>query len=827
MRKVLTNLAARLGLAVALVCALQALHAADEGEKPDKKLTRQLRPEMLAPPSPFLYISTPDVKKARAAFERSAFMGLVNEEEVNAPIIAAFGKLRETYVKGDGTRSEAELKRRNEEVDLLIKIFPMLESHVAIALDLDAAGFAALSNGKLPHFLLIAAMPPGDLGGERQGEIEDVFDKYRARLTIDAKYRDFDTARNSYAVHGVENPDLGTYESWAFVENLFVYAQGKGMIEEAIDRYASKKPGGSLETSASYQAAYKQVGRDEKGESLVYVQINPSVINLEKMEGDWMKLGLAAIIGVTPEGKLPEAALGIQIAEGANAPVREKLYVRLAQKEGTTRPVDGCKGESARFVPSDGLFYSATQGNFKDAYANLKDQLSLAYGNSAAGTLDQRLQLGVGAKDPAELQKKLELFKGEFSYFVEFVPRNVKVASWADVLENFQIVVCLEMDRENVNLDSSLKDLMKELEKNTGVPYVSTNAAGAIIRYQKGAAPAEERTQKNLGLRGNLDNIPAGKSPFFTCWTRVDVECEPGPVQRHFVLLSDDLPSLRKAMSQRLSQRTSLFDEQKFKETLKTFRESRHHLSYFDTIKATQVYSQLIPMVARADLIESAKLNRFPSAQALKPHVFPIVSADSFLPKNEGVLTEFSSPTGILPMVALIGSVAWPEVNFQHQRAISEEIDQKFKQIMLGLQLYSADFDRFPPQLSDLVGTGPGAYIDIKKLNIFESPFNRGALQTALDVDNPEMSNLIYVPNRNLMDLGNDIILYEKQPTRVIQGESKLLYHAMTVDGKVRALPKSALERALAGKFSSTGKSGPATPGSGTGSTPTPPKPKK
>lgn len=823
MRKVLSNLAARLGVMAALVCALLPLCAAEEpADKPDgKKLTRQLRPELLVPEAPFLYISTPDVKKARAAFERSAFMGLVNEEEVNAPILAAFGKLRETYVKGDGTRSEAELKRRNEEVDLLMKILPMLESHVAIALDLDAAGLAALSNGKIPRFLLIAAMPPGDLGGERQGQIEDTLDTYRNRMIIDAKYHDFDTARNSYAVHGIENAELGTYESWAFVENLMVYAQGKGLVEEAIDRYVTKKPGGALESSAGYQAAYKQVGRDEKGESLVYVQLNPAVINLEKMESGWMKIGLAALIGVTPDGKLPEAALGIQIAEGQNAAVREKLYVRMAPKEGTTRPVDGCKGESARFVPGDGLFYAASQGNFKDTYAQLKDNIAMNHGSASASTFDQRVQVAVGAKDPAELQKKLELFKGEFSYFVEFVPRNIKVASWGEVLENFQVVVCLELDRENVNLDSSIKELMAKLEQETKIPYVSTNAAGAIIRYQKGAAPGEDKPQKNLGLRANLDNITAKATPFFACWTRVDVDCEPGPIQRHFLLMADDLPSLRKAMSQRLSQRTSMFDEPKFKETLKTFRESRHHLSYLDMNKATTVYSQLIPMVSRAELIEREKLNRFPSAQALRPHLFPIVSADSYLPKNEGVLTEFSSPTGILPMAALVASVAWPEVNYQHQRAISDEVDQKFKQIMLGLQLYAADFDRFPPQLSDLVGQPPTAYIDVKKVNIFESPFNRGAIQSAIDVDNPEMSNLIYVPNRNLMDLGNDIILYEKQPTRVVQGETKLLYHAMTVDGKIRPFTKAGLERALAGKFSSTGKN-PST----TGTTPSAPKKK-
>ena len=802
----------RLGLLAAQACLWAAIpvcvsRAAEEGdakpEAPIKKLARQLRPELLVSESPFIYLSTPDVKKALQAFERTAFMGMVNEDEVNAPILAAFGKLRDTYVKGDGTRSDAETKKRNEEVDLLLKIMPLLESQLALAVDLDNTGMAGLTAGKLPRFMLVSAMPPGDAGGERQGQIEDVLESYRGRLTIDARYHDFDTARNSYAIHGLDNVELGTFEAWAFVENLFIYAQGKGQIEDAIDRYTTKKGVGSLALNPTYQGAFKQVGRDEKGEALAYFQIDPKLVAADKIENEWAKLVIASIAGATSDGALPQIALGIQVGDGTNAPIREKLFVRGTDAKNAARALEGCKGNSARFVASDGLYYWAKQGNFADSFNALKESVSSMYGSAAQSLLEQRIQSAIGAKDPAEAAKKLELFKGEFSAFIEYAPRNQKFTAWSDLLSNFQVVLCMEIDRENVNYEAALKDIMSKLETGTGLPYVTTNASGTIIRYQRGAAPGEGPTGP-LGLRANLD-VSGKTTPFFSCWAKVDMDTDPGPVQRHFVLLSDDLPSMRKAMSQRSSPRTSLFEDAKFRDTLKSFRESRYHLAYLDTVKAVNIYSTLIPLVARAELVDREKLNKFPSAGALRPHLFPLVDADSRAPNGEGVLTEFSSPTGILPLAALITSVAWPEINFQRQRAISEEVDNRFKQIMLGLQLYAADFDRYPPQLSDLVGVGSAAYIDIKKLNIFDSPFNRGAVQSALDVDNSELSNLVYVPNRNMQDLGNDIMLYEKQPTRIERGEnSKLLYHVMTVDGKIRGMPKAALDRALVGKFSST-----------------------
>lgn len=795
--------AACLGAFTALLCLTAVLcvraeePVKEDPAKAEKQLTRQLRPEQLAPENAVFYISTPDIKKAKAAFERSAFKNLISEDEILTPVTAAFGKLRDTYVKGDGTRNDAEIKRRNEEVDLMLKILPMFDAQAALAIDSDAAGLAAISSGKLPHFLLIASMPPGQTGTLRQEEIEQIFDNYRGRLTIDAHYHDFDTDIGTYRAHGLENADLDTYEEWVFVENLFVYAQGKGIIDGAIDRFANKKGAGTLAMNANYQSAYKQVGRDEKGESLAYVQFDPrSLMDKDKQNNPWLQYIMAAPNGA--EAGNAQMAFGITVGEGANAPVREKLFVRtLVAKENTEKPPEGCKAQSARFVASDGLFYWATVGNLNDIYTRNKDLLGSFFGGP--GVMDQKLSGAIGAKEPTDLKKRMDLFKGEFSILIDYSSRPGKLAGWSDLLANFQPVLCLELDYENANHEAALKELMTKLETGTGVPYVTTNASGAIIRYQRGLAVGEDRNQSLLGLRANMYNAESKNTPFFAAWAKVDIDAEANSPQHHFALFSDDLPALRKAMAQRGSPRTSLYEDSRFKEAMKSFRESRTEITYFDLAKLATVYNALLPMASKAELVDRETM---PSLNSLKPILFPMAAARSYASNGEGVLTEFSSPTGNLSLAALIGSVAWPAINAQRQRGISEEVDAKFKQIMLYLQLYSADFDRFPPQLSDLLSVN---YISPVRINVFESPFNRGAVQTAPDIDNPDLTNLVYLPNHSMLDLGNEILLYEKQPTRLEEkGDGKLLYHVLSVDGRVRGITKAALERILQSKFSST-----------------------
>ncbi|MGD0091990.1 MAG: hypothetical protein ABSE73_18920, partial [Planctomycetota bacterium] len=98
----------------------------------------------------------------------------------------------------------------------------------------------------------------------------------------------------------------------------------------------------------------------------------------------------------------------------------------------------------------------------------------------------------------------------------------------------------------------------------------------------------------------------------------------------------------------------------------------------------------------------------------------------------------------------------------------------------------------------------PG-YLDLgedRRLRLFESPFKRGAVKVPQDVDNPDLTNLVYIPNHLLQDLGTDILLYEKEPTKLIPQRDgpRLFYHVLTLDDKRSWMTKAQLERVLGGK---------------------------
>jgi hypothetical protein len=796
-----------LGAVAVLVayCAAGEVPNPDSASEPPKKLVRQLRTEIVAPETALIYASTPDLKRARNAFERTAFRAILGEEDVWTPIASSIAKLRDVYVKGDGTRSEAQMKLRGEEVDLVLKTASMLEGGASLSIESDAEGVQKIADGVLPRFLFVAALPPGDNGGDLQQKFEDMLDAFRARLTIDAKYRDFDTTQGEFSLHGLENADLNVYYSWTFVENLFIFGSGKGMTDAAVERYGVKKGAGSLSQNADYLNAYKIVGRDEKGDALVYIQYDPRMLVGKNNE---TTTTLNPFAKYQSRSNVTKVSIGMTVGEGTtNAPIREKVFsMQPLQPDLATKTGEGCHNYSSRFVANDGLFYTAGLGFLPDVVEREKATLG-AFFEGGAPVFEQRLAALVANKDVNEMKKKLELFKGEFSAFVEYVPRAMKTNTFNDIVANFQIVICLEIDRENVNYDVALKELMSKVEAATGIPYLTTNTstntmAGAVIKYQQGSSggSGEDMTFKG-GLRNNLKTVDAKTTPFFACWTKMDVETEPGPVQRHFLLLSDDLPTLRKAISQRNSPRTSLAEDPKFQALMASFRQTRSSTMYLDFLKLTNVYTSLIPIMAKSDILDQDTRNQIPNMSVLRPHLYSAGEAESTLPQAGGILREYSSPTGNLPLGALIASIAWPAVNNQRQRVISEEVDTHFKQIMLALQLYAADFDRYPPQLSDLVPN----YVDKNWRAIFESPFARGALQTPADLDNPDLTNLVYIPTRTVLDMGSEVILYEKQPTRLEIGDlgmaTKLLHHTLRVDGVVRGMPKVALERVLAGKY--------------------------
>jgi hypothetical protein len=786
-------------LFVICVCAcFQQARAADEPVKAEaklKKVWQQIKPERLVSDNALLYVSTSDFKRARATFERTALFALLAENDVSAALKQALTAVKDSYVRGDGAKSPAELNRRGQELDLFQKLAPLFNGQIAIALEPSKDALA-----RMPRLLIVASMPNGEAGEELQAKLESILDRYRLGQSPDEQYSETSTRVGSYDVYQMTNPEINLDESWAFVENLFVYGQGKKIVEDAVERFSKKSGEGTLAIHEGFQGAYKQVGRDEKNQdALLYVQV------------DVTTLAAGSVAGGAVAGQIqgPQIALGVQVSDGDNAAIKEKIAIRLLKNSVPVKAGDSCKAITARFAQFDTLFYSATQVNFLEFY---KIALNAYKGFCAAAkvepVLEQQVRTLLGVQNEAEVFSKLESFRGELAVFFNYVPQpKLKLDTLKDFFESFQPVIAVELDRDNFN-ERSFDDMMLKIEQATKQTYLVSQAGGGTLRYQKGAAPREDKAGKDpLGLFNNLAKAltDPGTNPFFLCHSKVELATEASGTRR-FLLLADNLDALRKAVNQVKMPKSSLAESRKFRALMQGFRDDRYDMNYLDLPQLVRIYSGLLPNLPRNAAFNRDTLNALPSAAVLEPHLFPMGWSGTVLSKYEGVMIETYSPTGNIPLVAIGGLAVWPAIASARANEISLATDANFKRISLLLQLYAADNDRYPQQLSELIVNG---YIDKKELGVFESPFKRGKLADAADIDNPELSNLVYVPNNSLQDLGKAVLLYEKEPTKLTQNyddQSVLLHHVITIDGKEKFMSKARLQHILAGKadFSST-----------------------
>jgi hypothetical protein len=792
-------------LCVSLVFVLSAMSMRTHAEepKPEPKASwQQLKPERLVSDGTFIYLATPDFKKARTAFERTAFRALLREEEISIPLLTTYASLRDAYVKGDGTRNESDTRRRGEEVDLLMKLAPLFDGQLALAID-GGADTANMVKGTLPRFVFMASLPSGDEGEKRYREISSIMERHRSSQTTDPRFKDSDERLGNYDVVRIENTELALHESWAFCENLFIYGQGKKIVEDAIDRYL-KNSAGTLALHSGYQTAYDQVGRGEGGDALVYVQAD--MRPLLKQIGESSPI-VKLLLDPKPgslEANRPHFALGMHVSAGDKASIREKIFVRKTKDE-LPKNTTPCTSVSARFAQSDSLFYKVEQNNLAESYKNYLSYLKMSTAASAGPEGKDpgfdRLKTSLGATTDAELASKLELFKGEMAMLVAFVPQpNLKMDSMLDYLEVFQPVFVAELDSDNAIAEQTAKTLLStNVSRATGHEYIQTLTANVPMWHQKGAGPREEKagTLPN-GFFANLNTTAdAAIAPFFSAYSILTLDVDGGR-QRRFLLMSDSLNAIKKAIRQVQPEnaKSSLAEDSKLKDVTKGFRESRNSLSYLELKKLVDVYSSELPRLAKTTSISSDLIEQLPSAGVLREHVFPMAWASSVVNDPEGMLIESNSPMGNLPMIGLVGSIAWPAIVAQRQKAISDEVDVKFKKIMVGLHLYAADFDRYPMQLSDVY-----KYVN-KDLALFESPFRRGSVKQIQDIDVPDLTNLVYVPSRSLQDLGDDILVYEKEPTKLLRTRDgiKLFHHIITLDGKKTFVPTTSLERRLSGK---------------------------
>ncbi|MCX7803695.1 MAG: DUF3352 domain-containing protein [Planctomycetota bacterium] len=806
---------------------------AEPGKKPEgreaapaPKSVRMLTADQVVSEKALIYINIRNVRQALKSFSQTAFASLLREEEIEGQISAAAEKFKRAYTRGDGTLPEAMERRRQDEVELIGKAAKCVDREICVAAEADPS-----AGGGLNWMVVVSTEDP-----DRLQDILDLLERFRTSQLMDPNNIDDDFMHGDYSVHSLENRERKTYEAWAQVENLLIYARGRGMVEAAIDRYR-KQGAGALATSAAYTLPFRQVGR----EADAYIQITAGGIRaLRKLVSEENILAALASTGVgetTPAGEVALAA-GIGFASGGSegkGTVREHILVRRFVGE-EQAGADNVEGIVAKLVPADALYFEACRTKLSDmvpAFAATKPgeaspgpvemaRSSLAtpvpiLSRMAGWHMLKLLREGANIQDRATLKRLMEPFKGEIGAALTYIPGNPAERA-------IEQIHFFELDAAN---REGILDAMRNLTEGSGTAWRTRTAENLVITHVVGAGEEDaigEPPGARIGLFGDLLKNAAAKKQevkpsapaaqpapqricFFSAWTIIDVD------KRRFLVASDSVRAVQKAIQQVKLAKSSLAAQPEFQKVLASFPDSRVQVTYVDLPRLAEfLYQFVIPG------LEGVKFE-LPPVDVLARHLSPMGISTSAAEK--GMLVAFRSPTGLIPLAGAVGGMAYPVIQRERARQISARVAANMRRIALGLHLYASDFDRFPQALSDLY---PKYISDIK---VFESPLKPGAVRTAVDIDDPEKSNLKYIPGRGIQDMSEEILLYEVSPTgfRVdIAGEMIPGCHYVQLDCRVDVKPKAFIERRLAGLFEATVKSGGA-PGEASPSRPAPARP--
>lgn len=787
-------------LAVALLlgaglrsCAAEA--PAGDAPSPDApKPMKKLSPDQVVSEKSVFYINTPNFSKAKKAFMRSAFYGLMSEEEVQKELKDTIKKLRESYVKGDGARTDFEMGRRSAEMDLLnILMDKYVDEQVALAVDVPiATGENAPPSA--PRWMAVISLPTGEDAENKRFALNDQMERFLSTMDI-ARFKDNQVKIGDYTVQELHCTELSLDESWCFVENLFLYGQGKGIVAEAVRNYAEGRGKGTLSQNDGYHAAMSRAGEGAQ----VYLQLDFSQHLKKALEGNVILNTFGETFLKNIDQNRPQLALGVNVADGENASIKEKLLMRLPRGA----PPPPCKNITAGLCSSDVILYHARQGSLADFFRPMI-QVTQAHAQDGqagpmAGFLPEFMRaLGVANED--EVMKALDPFQGELAMFVNYLPGESVEKNFQDV---FQIVFASEIKRSDL---AAATDTLERLKRGTRLEYKKLSYQGEEIWYQFGAKPDEaQRGGRTVPLLDPLlpfttppETRPEG-TPFFVAYALVKVvPSAAGEQERQFVLFSDNLQALQKAVQQVKMAKQSLLERKEFKDLMAGFSDSRYAASFVDLPRLSDtLFHVVFPAMAKRGILGRQFFNRMPGDTTVRAHLSPMAWASSA--PNEGDLIEFVSPTGNLPLVGLVGALAWPAINAERQQAISRQIDDNFRRIGLAIQLFAADFDRYPAQLSDLVPNYI-SFTDFRR--VFNSPFNPNQVLRKEDVDDPAKTNLKYVPGHSLQDMSRDVLMYEDQPTMALFTNLgvKSLHHVLQLDGKVRPKSSISLHRLLKGQ---------------------------
>lgn len=783
----------------------------EKGKKKKTATWKRLTPEQVVSEDTLLYVSVRNCREAAAAFRKSALWGLLTDAGLSDSLGETWKKTREYYVRG-GAGNQLSTQRRRNEWALLEHLLPFLEKSAALAVEPPAKPDKKTGQKTAPRVLFVLTLPQND--EKQKSKLQALFDQFAASQTTDVRFQDDQLKLGAYEVDTLECKELGLYESWAFVENLFLYGRGKGVVLDAVERLRHNSTG-ALALNRDYAAAYALVGRDKS----LYAHLNTAAL---------LKTTAAALSGgVSGFSKAKQEMLRALFKLKEPKPVayglgldpetktfRERLLLPLSLDfQGL------CTDLTARFASGNALFYfAANEGSLgerlKQVYAQYQkldaaDPTRLAFQNFIS-----RCQEALKQADLDAFWTTLAPFKGETALFCSYVPET----GGKNPLNALQLVYVMEVDRSGVG---QAQMCLSRLEKASGGHYKTEDFIGAKnVKIRRRVT--EDKDGGAGGMGGILGFFSGGKLPFATAYAKVTVDI---PGESHvFYLFSNSLDALKKALRQDEFLKTSLAKNKDFVRLTKSFREARRmQMGYLSLVQLVNwVYDSVLPMVAAfgggAQGPVKKILDKMPPAQTLRKWLG--VSTYAVSAMKEGLVVDISSATSTAPLLGVMAAAFSPSIGEQGRRGRSRVVGKKFARIGLAIHLYAADFDRFPARLSDLYPKY------IKDLSVFASPFKHNAVKEPADIDNPEKTNLVYLAGKELRGYSRDVQMYEVKPTYVPDAargeevfsadEGVLLYHVLRLNARVNGMPKRNLERLLSGRSEITTGGGSGSRAAGT-----------
>jgi len=735
---------------------------------PQKRITKIPIDQVISEKASF-YFYCGDIKKTIKAYQRTALAGLLAEGEMSHRLEESVRRLREAYLKGDGALTELAVTRRSNELDLLERLWDFVD---------DQAAFAILpSEDKTHRFVVVLSLPLSQEDPKKlpilktQPALMDLMERHQARHIVNPRFN-FESKRvGEYEVESLTCPELDLQESWAFVENLFIYGQGKGVVEDAIKACVTKGPG-TMIGNDGYNAAYSVAGTN----MLVYMQADPRELLKNSIASLAPLKKLTGLIDFDPT-VMSNISIGMNVGEGENAPIIEKFLLKYANPalapHGTAT-----KAASVAFAAKDVLYYRVEQGSLGEWYKHMIEQVVLAKGpdlgekQAPTPALDfcDRVARTLNCASREELFKKLDIFKGEIALTFSMVPQE------RSPVDQYPYVWAFEFPHEN---RAQADDILNSLTKSLGFKDSQFNN----VKISSTSQDLEK-----LPGKGKAD------SPVFAAFCIVELQ---GDTPRSFLLASDSVKALKKALlTARPSDKFRLDSRQDYKQMLSVFNESRHSLTYLDLPHAIQeLFQTLLPSMIRSDEKVAKSLVGLPTDTTITRHLSsPMAWASTTKP--EGELVEINSPCGNLPLLAIGTALFLPILQQEEIKAVSKGQNDRLKEIAVRLQLFAAANDRFPASLSELA--------DINSdLTPFASPFSNAVIHEAEDLNDQRKTNLIYVANKELQGRSNEILLYEDRPTQydvTTEGEVRMFYQAVHINGQVKFYPEPRLRKLLAGE---------------------------